>query len=94
MSIDWDVSDEDKRLIKLIAERSCALYTKLTGNQSDIVEEMMNFTACHANGTPLRLQALLDADDFAFAHDAFGIGRHINKRTGKMDNCFLPRFAQ
>jgi len=54
---------------------------------------LMDITACHANGCPLRLQELLDADDFNFAHDIAGIYQHINRGTGKLEFCFLPRFA-
>ena len=53
----------------------------------------MDITACHANGTPLNLEALLSADDFNFSHDVFGIARHINRTTGQIEGCFVPRFA-
>ncbi len=42
---------------------------------------------------PLRLADLLAADDFNFAHDVFGIMRHIDRRTGRLDNHFVPRFC-
>ena len=41
----------------------------------------------------LRLEDWLEADDFNFAHDWYGIRKHIDRRTGKMENCFVPRFA-
>ncbi len=41
----------------------------------------------------LRLEEWLEADDFNFAHDWFGIREHIDRRTCKMSNCFVPRFA-
>jgi hypothetical protein len=61
----------------------------------------MDLTACHLNGTPLRLQDLHDASDFALAHDLQGIERHIDRTTGKLtdpyrasrDGLFVPRFA-
>lgn len=37
---------------------------------------LMDIDACHCNGCPLQLQALLDADDANFAHDVFGIRQH------------------
>ena len=52
----------------------------------------MDFTAVHLNGCPLRLDALLEADDFNFMHDAFGICRHLNRETGKLDGMFSPRY--
>ena len=38
-------------------------------------------------------QKLLDADDFNFSHDVFGIKRHIDRTEypGIIGNCFLPR---
>lgn len=65
----------------------------------------MDLTACHLNGTPLRLQDLLDASDFALAHDVQGIQRFMDRTTGQLraefgratvdpDYCpFRPRFA-
>ena len=41
----------------------------------------------------LRLNDLLNTDDFNFAHDIVGIQRHIDRRERKMDTSFLPRFA-
>lgn len=38
--------------------------------------------------------ALLAADDFNFAHDMGGIARHVNRKTGQLEDCFLPRFAK
>ncbi len=42
---------------------------------------------------PLRLCELLDADDFNFAHDIFGIYSNFNRETKQLENGFLPRFA-
>ena len=41
----------------------------------------------------LRLDELLEADDFEFAHDVFGIVNNIDRTTGKVGNLFVPRFA-
>ena len=40
---------------------------------------VMDITATHLNGNPLRLAALLAADDFNFMHDVCGIARHLNR---------------
>lgn len=54
----------------------------------------MDVTACHCNGCPLRLQELLEADDFNFTHDVFGIRRFIDRTTGEMPGAkFHPRFS-
>ena len=41
----------------------------------------------------LRLNELLQADDFNFAHDIIGITNNINRQTKTFENCFLPRYA-
>ena len=57
------------------------------------MDAIMDIDACHCNGCPLKLQELLDADDFNFAHDVFGIRSNINRKSGELENCFLPRYA-
>ena len=39
-------------------------------------------------------ERLLAADDANFAHDVFGIIRHMNRDTGKLGDFFVPRFAR
>ena len=55
----------------------------------------MHMDLDHANASePIDLLALLDAKDGDFAHDVFGIRKHINRETGKLEDCFLPRYAR
>lgn len=44
--------------------------------------------------TPLRLEELLNTDDFNFVHDLVGIRNHLNRQTGQLENFFVPRFAK
>lgn len=92
--ISFDVSSEEGKTIGKIVTRARKMYAEAHGENLDRLGVEMDITACHANGTPLRLQELLDADAFNFAHDVFGIRRHIDRSTGKMLNCFVPRFAR
>ena len=41
----------------------------------------------------LRLDEFLTADDANFAHDFIGIQNNINRKTFRMENCFVPRFS-
>ena len=43
---------------------------------------------------PLKLQELLNADEFDFWHDIFGIYKNLNRQTKKLENCFVPRYAK
>ncbi len=54
----------------------------------------MDITACHLNGTKLDLDRLLAFGDFDFVHDVFGIARHLDRTTGKLQNHFWPRCAR
>jgi hypothetical protein len=86
----FEVSRLDASVIAQIADRALGLgvpgWAKL--------DFAMDITACHANGNPLRLQALLDADDFNFMHDVLGIRRHLDRDTGRLLNHFSPRFSR
>lgn len=82
-------------LIERIADRAVVLTRKL-GHRIERgakLHHQMNVSACHASGNPLRLQDLLDADDFNFAHDVFGIDRHLNRENGELLDFFSPRFS-
>jgi hypothetical protein len=88
---------DDFRLIERIADR--AVLFEREHNRSGAarrgakLHHQMNVSAVHASGNPLRLQDLLDADDFNFAHDVFGIDRHLDRDTGELQNFFSPRFS-
>lgn len=41
----------------------------------------------------LKLDELLEADDYNFSHDIIGIQQNINRNTKVIENCFLPRYA-
>lgn len=84
---------EDFRMIAKIAQRGRAMAVEQGFAADDQMSAVMDVAACHANGCPLRLQELLDADDFNFAHDFFGIRRHLDRTTGELTNFFRPRFA-
>lgn len=92
-AINWNASKEDIDIIFAIVDRAIESIKKNTGRELDRVSLAMDLTATHLNGTPLRLADLLAADEYNFAHDVVGIINNMNRRTGKPENCFLPRFA-
>lgn len=89
--VSFDVSREDAALIERITGRAVRLYAK-AGHTIDGLSMLMDVTATHANGCPLKLAELADADEFNFAHDIGGIVRHLDRETGHLGGCFLPRF--
>jgi hypothetical protein len=93
--IDFKVSDRDQETIGKLVDRAMALKSDgrkiFTAKQR--MDLVMDLTATHANGNPLRLDDLLQADEFNFMHDIFGIRRHLNRETGELMDCFSPRFS-
>jgi len=45
----------------------------------------------HEQNKGIDLDVLLRFDDGNFAHDVFGIHRHLNRETGELMDCFSPR---
>jgi hypothetical protein len=94
-----DAEPADAVIITAIAARAMAIAEKNRQEEGgpppefDGLDINMDITAAHLNGNPLRLEALLAADDFNFVHDVFGIRRHLDRKTGKLGDCFLPRFS-
>lgn len=79
------------QLLNKVADRAVALarehgveYPKLTA--------LMDIEHAH-RAVQLDLNAMLAADDGNFGHDVFGIRRHLNRRTFKLEDGFLPRFT-
>ena len=81
------------KLIWKVAERAEELAKKHNRQGFDALSCQMDLEATHCNGCPLDFDRLLDFDDFSFAHDVFGIERHLDRSTGKLKNHFLPRCA-
>lgn len=91
-TISFHVSQNDRAIITEIARRAAPLYQD-AGVKRSLLDIQMDIEACHANGCPLRLSDLLAADDFNFMHDVAGIARHVDHDTGRLRDCFVPRFA-
>lgn len=89
-TVSFKCSGMERGLITRIAERAYVLAKKNSIQYSKI-EASMDVTACHVNHQALALDRLLSADDFNFAHDVFGIRRHLDRKTGALLDCFVPR---
>jgi hypothetical protein len=89
-TVQFKISLEDDNVIRAIVDRAKQTFQ----GKINKMGLTMDITACHANGNPLRLDDLLAADRLNFAHDVFGIQDHLDRKTGKLRDCFLPRFSQ
>ena len=86
-----DFTKEERKIVRGIVDRAAKIMRQ-HGRRLDKMSLEMDLEATHAK-VPLRLQELLEADDFNFAHDVFGIMRHMDRSTGLLGDCFVPRFA-
>lgn len=90
--VQFNVSSQDEGTIYQIAHRAMPFMERY-GFDVPVLTLLMDLTAVHANGCPLRLNDLLEAPDADFVHDVFGIISKIDRDTGRLTDCFLPRFA-
>lgn len=68
-------------------------FIEEAGGELDGLSLEMDLAAVHAR-VPLRLRALAGAPDFDFVHDVVGIINHMDRRTGLLQDHFVPRFAR
>lgn len=96
--VSFKATTEEHALIMKCAERaadeSIAMHGALVPRKELIVDFAMDLSATNANGCPLDLEKLLSFDKFNFWHDVGGIRRHLDRDTGKLTRCFLPRCAR
>ncbi len=90
--ITWTKELETMEIEAKIAKRAVAMAKKM-GVKYTQMDAIMDIDACHSNGNPLKLLDLLQADDTNFAHDVFGIRRFIDRTSGKLTDCFVPRYS-
>lgn len=91
--VSFACSADDARLIGKIVNRGLSV-ADAAGIRLNAMDTDMDITAAHCNGCPMDLGEMLNADAFDFAHDFFGILRHIDRETGRLRDCFVPRCAK
>lgn len=90
--MNFSASKFEYELINKIANRAVEIASKQGADYSKMTA-LMDIEACHCNGMPLKLDELLTATPFDFTHDVFGIANHIDRTTGKLTGCFVPRYS-
>ena len=84
--IKWDnLQREDVEAIGRICKRVYKTFPDI-----DYLTLNMDITAVHVE-TPLNLSKFESFRRLDFFHDVFGITRHLNRATGKLNDCFVPR---
>ena len=89
---DWGLATKEDvekimRIVRRLDDLGCV------EEESNPMSVHMDIQACHTHGCPLDLDGLLDANPSDFGHDVWGIHQNIDRKTGKLLNCFVPRCA-
>lgn len=84
-----DEKEQVGRIIERVRKLAKSGNPVYTCNMGDLE---MDLRAVHAH-TPIDFAALEMMDAFEFAHDISGIDAHIDRLTGALRNCFVPRCA-
>lgn len=88
--INWALGTKgDFILISQIARRAKEIVPEF-----DLMSLKMDLQAVHTHGCPLDLKKLQKFDNGNFGHDVFGIRRYIDRETGELTDCFIPRCAR
>jgi len=85
--MNWNATKEEMRAIAEIARR----WVLETGD--DFLSTQMDLEACHSNGCSLDFGKLAGFNDANFGHDLGGIRRYLDRETGALTDCFVPRCA-
>ncbi len=92
--VEFSTTKEDRKHIRAIWHRAAAIWIKNDVALPDRMSFDMDLSACHSNGCPMDFKKLAEADDFNLMHDVVGIMNCIDRSTGKLTNCFLPRCSK
>lgn len=91
--VEFKATPAEYQKIKMVVVRALKLAKELDLTYDKQSLEM-DLDACHSNGCLLDFDKLLAFDDGNFGHDVFGIARFIDRTTGKLGRCFLPRCSK
>lgn len=92
MSPTNNTSAHDAVLISRIVDRAIILGHE-HGVAVERVSALLDVATAHRI-CPLELGLLLSAGNGDFAHDVFGIFKHLDREAGILRDCFLPRTAR
>ncbi|QHJ75934.1 MAG: hypothetical protein [Caudoviricetes sp.] len=91
-NVSTETTPGEDDLIEQILDR--AEYLGLIADNRERFERLKDLKITNANGCPLDFKRWLEADDFDFSEDFFGIFAAIDHWSGKLLPFFWPRFAK
>ncbi|ANA12892.1 DUF6874 family protein [Acetobacter oryzifermentans] len=96
MIVKFDATEQEIADVNAIVGRIVPKICTATGRDLEnvLLSTRMDLIATHANGCPMDFARMRKADDFNILHDVVGIKNHLNRKTGRLERMFLPRFAK
>lgn len=88
-AVKFNADAEDTDLIVKIAQRVASLHPEF-----DVIKVSLDLESTHCNGHLLNLKKLLEFEDDNFWYDIYGILSHVDRKTGKLKDCFLPKCSR
>lgn len=88
--IDWNRSSTEE----VLAINRIAKMAKTLDGSLDLLRVQMDLEACHTHGCPLDLERMANGQKGDLMHDVSGIAAHLDRETGELLDCFVPRFAR
>lgn len=86
--MNYQLTTKDSALISTIMD-NCKIPARHRLNME------LSMRVCHANGCALDLDRMVKVGLTSdVVHDVYGIDKHTCRETGKLLNCFIPRFAK
>ena len=89
-ALEFNTTAEETRKILKISRKVNELYPETF----NAFKTSMDLEVLHSNGCTLDLDGLLNARDFDLVHDITGIACHLDRETGQLKDCFVPRYAR
>ena len=88
-----DTTKEDYEAMSRVADRWNSLREKAGVDAVSKIHLVMDLDVAHTN-CPIDFEKLESFGDGDFSHDIGGIYSYVNRETGELDNCFVPRSAR
>jgi len=88
--IDQKLLETDRETDDTISAIIKRMRTELAYGATGGLDLAMDLTVCH-NQRTVNLSRLLAAAPADFAHDLCGIGEFLDRETGELTDCFVPR---
>ena len=85
---------EMQAILKVIERAQTLVPDFLKTRSYPQMDMLLDLEAVNSSGDGLDFEKLIKFDDFNFLHDILGIRKHINRETGELEDCFLPRCSK